>query len=89
MATQLAQTLGVSARHWRDDFTAPEREAFTRLAPVVQLCGGAETLTRAERRALVRLMRAKGQATEQAYVRLAQADPALFARVYGYCVRRR
>lgn len=89
MATQLAQTLGVSARRWRDEFTAPEREAFTRLAPVVQLCGGAETLTSAERVALVQLLRAKGHATEQAYVRLAQAHPALFARVYGYCERRR
>lgn len=84
ITAQVARSLGVSPRTWAGTFTDHERDAFTKLAPVVQLCADPGTMSAPERAALARLMRAKGHDDEQSYVRRTQAHAPLFARLFAY-----
>lgn len=66
-ANEAARLLGVrSQRGW----TAGEREAWTRWSPLVLALPGVKRWSRAERRSLAEVMRAKGGRRESDYVRL-------------------
>lgn len=75
-AARVARALGATRwRHW----PGPQRRAFARLAPVVALVPDLARWPAAERRALTRMMRAKGAAGERAYVRMLDAQRRLGA----------
>ncbi len=82
MHAHVAARLGVrDRRHW----PAAERDSFARLAPLLALVPDLGDWSRAERRALVRLMRAKGATTELAYARLLRAHERLRATLADVC----
>jgi len=85
ITNDVANLLGVSPHTFATEFTQNERDAFTRLAPVVQLCGTAASASADARQSLVELMRAKGGDAEHAYVWLASKHPTFFRTVYDYC----
>jgi len=73
-----AERLGVrSVRRW----TAGERLWWRRWAPLLDALRGVDRWTAAERRALVRVVRAKGHRREYEYARLFDAHPRLRAAV--------
>lgn len=84
VAQQAARLLGLP----RDDpfagFSDDEREAFLRLAPLVQLAGATLGLDGRARRELVALLRAKGGAAERPFVAVSVAQPALMAGLRSY-----
>jgi hypothetical protein len=66
-ASEAARRLGLrSFRGW----TRAEREAWTRLAPVIGLLDGLERWSAAEKRAAIAVLRAKGGRRESDFVRL-------------------
>ena len=76
IAAHVARRLGSGG--WRR-WPRPERIAFERLAPVLALIPDLERWSPAERRALVRLARAKGGPREADYLRRMRAHPRLRA----------
>lgn len=89
IAERVANVLGVSPDMFATEFTQDERDAFTRLAPVMHLCGTAASSSDDARQLLVDLMRAKGGVAEQPYVSRARTHPTFFASVYDYCASHR
>jgi len=64
-AEEVARQLGVRVgRSW----PRPEREAFLRWAPLLRILPGIERWSRAEKRALIEVVRAKGGRRESAFV---------------------
>lgn len=84
IAQQVARTLGLPADEPFAGFSDDEREAFVRLAPLVQLADGASQLGARARRAMVALMRAKGGTTERPFVAASVAHPQLIAGLRAY-----
>jgi len=74
IAARIATALGARPGSW----PKAERDAFARLAPVVALLPRIARWSRADREALVEIMRAKGRAHEREFVHLAQAHPRFF-----------
>ncbi|HED63931.1 MAG TPA: hypothetical protein ENJ09_00085 [Planctomycetes bacterium] len=74
LADEVASELGVRA--WRS-FPAAERKAWMHWAPLVAILPGLDRWSAAERRALVRVIRAKGGRRESDYLRLFDAHPKL------------
>ena len=68
-------------------FTAGERLFWRRWAPLLDALPGVERWTPAARRALVRIVRAKGQRRESEYVRLFDAHPRLATAVLAVAGR--
>ncbi len=74
VASRVARTLGAQPSSW----PVAERDAFTRLAPVVALLPKVPRWRAADRAALVQLLRAKGRPQEREFVELAQRHPRFF-----------
>ena len=75
IAAKLAKLLGVqSMRNW----PAPERRAFTALAPAISIVPGMEKWSTDERKALVAMMRAKAAPQENKFARAAGKCPRFF-----------
>ncbi|MEP7347538.1 MAG: hypothetical protein ABI877_19875, partial [Gemmatimonadaceae bacterium] len=69
---RVTKSLGVrSQARWPTE----ERRAFELLAPVVDLLPNVERWSKTDKRALVRLMRAKGAPQERDFVQLSQEEP--------------
>src|SRR5213594_1693043 len=66
-AERVARALGASRR---TAWPAPERRAFAQMSPVAGLITDLEKWTAAERRHLLRVLRAKGSGSERAYANL-------------------
>lgn len=64
VAERIAATLGADRRTWSHD----EREAFEHLAPIAAVIPDLGRWSRGDRRALLRIMRAKGGTRERDYV---------------------
>lgn len=84
IAQQVARSLALPREEPFAGFSDGEREAFMRLAPLVQLAGGASELGSRARRAMVALMRAKGGTTERPFVAASVAHPLLMAGLRAY-----
>ncbi len=84
IAQQVARSLGLPRVEPFAGFGDDEREAFLRLAPLVQLSGGSSQLGACERRAMVELIRAKGGTTERPFVAASVAHPRLMAGLRAY-----
>jgi hypothetical protein len=78
-ARQVSRVLGCSG--WRG-WPAPQRLAMERLAPILALIPDLERWTAAERRALVRIIRAKGAERQAAYIRLLRGHRRLARSLY-------
>ncbi len=76
---EAAKVLGVRSRR---GFSADERLAWRRFSPLVMTLPGVEKWTGSEKRALVRVVRAKGGAREADFVRLFDAHPKLRRAVW-------
>lgn len=87
IALDLARELGLPEGDPFAGFSAAEREGFVRLAPLVRLTGGVTGGSARQRAAAVRMLRAKGGATERPFVMLALRQP-LLARMLAYAVAR-
>jgi hypothetical protein len=74
IAARVAAELGARPASW----PVAERTAFARLAPVVALLPGVARWGRADREALVEILRAKGRAQERDFVLLAQSHPRFY-----------
>lgn len=76
---QLSRVLGCSG--WRR-WPAPQRLAMERLAPILALIPDLDRWTSAEKRGLVRIIRAKGAERQAAYIRLLQGHRRLARSLY-------
>ena len=74
IARRVATTLGADLRGW----SAAERAAFARLAPVVAQLPAVDHWPVRDRRAVVALMRSKGASQERDFVRMSHAHPRFF-----------
>lgn len=77
---QLSRVLGCSG--WRR-WPAPQRVAMERLAPILALIPDLDHWTSAEKRGLVRIIRAKGAERQTAYIRLLQGHRRLARSLYA------
>jgi hypothetical protein len=76
---QVSRALGCSGwRRWPD----PQRLAMERLAPVLALIPDLDRWTSAEKRGLVRIIRAKGAERQAAYIRLLRGHRRLARSLY-------
>lgn len=71
LAARVARTLGADPRAWRAD----ERDAFEQLAPIAATIPDLADWSSADRRALLRIMRAKGAKCERDFVLANLAAP--------------
>jgi hypothetical protein len=76
---QVSRVLGCSG--WRR-WPAPQRLAMERLAPILALIPELDRWTSAEKRGLVRIIRAKGAERQAAYIRLLQGHRRLARSLY-------
>jgi hypothetical protein len=81
-----ATTLQVGARE-RQRFSAPERQAWERWAPLVVTLPGVADWSAAEKRALVAVIRAKGAPSERAFTRLFDRHRPLRQAVRSLAIR--
>ena len=82
LVTRVAQDLGIVDR---TSWSLDERNAFTRLAPVIALIDDLAVWSPAERRALVRLMRAKGATAERGFAVCLRKHGRLRRELNEYC----
>ena len=76
---QVSRVLGCSG--WRR-WPAPQRLAMERLAPILAMIPDLDRWTSAEKRGLVRIIRAKGAERQAAYIRLLQGHRRLARSLY-------
>lgn len=81
VAARLARTLGVAVGRW----TADERDAFARLAPVAASIPSLDRWSSKERRALAGVLAAKGGQQERGFVLAASGSPRFFRSLAGLC----
>lgn len=81
LATRVARTLDADRRAW----TADERHAFEHLAPVAATVVDLALWSSAERRALLRIMRAKGARCERDFVLANLAAPRFMRAIAKAC----
>lgn len=87
IAHDVALALGLPRSRPFAHFTPHERDAFVRLAPLVQLAGVSADLDARGRASFVALLRAKGSACERDFVAACRAEPALMAGLRSYAAR--
>lgn len=85
IARSVALALGAQSARW----PVHERAAFVRMAPVVAQIPALNRWPARERRALISLIRAKGEPQEREFVRLSHAHPRFFRELIALARRGR
>lgn len=78
-SASVARALGIRSSRWNE----AQRRAHAALAPALDLIPGLSRWSKAEKRELVRIIRAKAGPEESRYVRLLQGHPKLRAEIIG------